>query len=58
MAGTYGKGSTVVDQGAKTHENEMKDMASESKSMSSGQGKGWHGDPKGHAEAGRKGGSK
>jgi len=24
--------------------------------MAKGQGRGWHGDPKGHAEAGRKGG--
>ena len=44
-----------VKAGQQSHKN-VQDSEINDPSSNSGEGRGWHGDPEGHAEAGRKGG--
>ena len=44
-----------VKAGQQSHQN-VQDSEINDPSSNSGEGRGWHGDPEGHAEAGRKGG--
>src|SRR5689334_22860426 len=42
--------------GSQSHKNDERNQGGQGGQGGSGEGRGWHGDPQGHAEAGRKGG--